>query len=554
MKSKNKRLTVLLIILFWSCEQTDFDLQTPPDKISIDNADYDLVITSILDQFCREVQEELFLDLGRTTRYFFKDDEVYLEPVSNDYLNYWTLNYDFGKDIKLVEDAAENDESLVFHRGIARVIKVFGYAGMVDLFGDVPYTQTLDPTNIPHPAVDSGSDIYDDLYRILDLAQEDFKKAVELQDADKLNHIPESADLIYKGDIESWMRMGNSLKLRLLVQTRLVNPEFSKTEINALLEADSLIGHNEDFQYEYGSHFSPVAPSGHSGFESYTRSVPRYLSNHFIYSLKQSKIDEGGEPIKDPRIRYYLYRQTDEINLDAYGYCWDADENQIFEGYNYCFLGDAYYGGDTGAASAFSSGEDGFLLATIAGAYPVGGAADNNQAIENNDISTLEGMGINPIMLSSFVHFYKAEAALTLGTSGNPATYLQQGIEESIEKVMEFTSTLLEEFRPSNADVQLYIDAVMQAFDSAPNDDEKLRIIIDEFYLAAWGSPLEIYNAYRRTGHPSFPPPVGNSLGDFPRSISWPKSVVEDNRSFNNTNKPITQKVFWDTNPSDFIH
>jgi len=73
--------------------------------------------------------------------------------------------------------------------------------------------------------------------------------------------------------------------------------------------------------------------------------------------------------------------------------------------------------------------------------------------------------------------------------------------------------------------------------------------------LAAWGSPLEIFNAYRRTGFPNFPPPISSSddVGDFPRSLPWPKAVVEGNPSFEGTNKAETEQVFWDTNPANFI-
>jgi|GEM_PF-2332385 len=558
MKTSNQLLLILLSIFLWNCEQTDFNLQTPPDEISTGNADYDLIITGVLDQFCREVHDEYFLNIGEFVRYIALDNE-YIPSTSggqNRFRNHWGFAYNLVKDIQFVETAAQEDPSLVFHRAIARVIWVNTFANMVDLHGDVPYSQALDPVNYPHPAVDKGEDIYEDLFKILDNALADFESAIQMEQDETLNPIVSETDLIYHGNIDSWIRMANSLKLRLLVQTRLVNPEVSKTQIDLLLQEDKFITSEHDFEYRFGPS-SGAFPSNHPFYDdSYLDSRPDYIANHFIYALKNSKTDEEGESISDPRLRYYLYRQASENDFDALDYCWDPLEDpNLIEGFNYCFLGDFYLGKDHGYLNRVDS--DYFDINTLPGAYPVGGALDNDEGIIRDQASTMDGLGINPILLSSFVNFYKAEAALTLGTSGDAETYLQLAVEASIEKTMAFAE-LSNDLTPSNNDVEAYVDAVLELYQSAATDEEKLAVIIDEFYLAAWGSPLEIYNAYRRTGYPSFPPRIdsgvgGGDIGDFPRSMPWPKAVVEDNNSFKE-NKPETETVFWDTNPENFIH
>lgn len=555
MKSKYKQLTVLLIIFFWNCEQTDFDLQTSPDAITIGNIDHDLVITGILDRFCREQQDQYFSNIGRFVRYIALDGE-YIPSHSgaqNRFRTHWTHAYDTGKNIQLIINEAENDESLVFHRGIAKLIWVFNFANMVDLHGDVPYSQALDPIVYPQPGVDKGADIYADLYNILDEAMADFERAIEKTEDQTLNGITEAADLMFEGDIDSWIRLGNSLKLRLLVQTRLVNAEDAKTQIDLLIEKDRFLTAEHDFDYKYGEATSAF-PSHHPFYEDTYLDKPDYLTNHFIYALKDSKVDDEGESIPDPRIRYYLYRQTKENDLDAVDYCWDPLEDpNLIEGFNYCYLGDFYLGKDHGYQGRIDS--EFFDIITLPGAYPVGGAPDNSEGvIRHQSNPALDGKGINPILNVSFINFYKAEAALTLGTAGDPKTYLRQALEASIEKTLGFDELSLE-FTPSSNDIDDYIEAVMEAYEAAATDQEKLEVIINEFYLAAWGNPLEIYNAYRRTGFPNFPPPISSSddVGDFPRSLPWPKTIVEGNPSFEGTNKPETEQVFWDTNPANFI-
>jgi hypothetical protein len=560
MKPSSKLFICIALSFIWSCEQTDFDLQTPLDEITIGNADYDLMVTGIIDQFGREIQEDYFINLGEFVRYFALGDEYVPSNTSgpNIFRNHWEKVYGVGKNIQFVEDATENDESLVFHRGIARIVWVFTFANMVDLHGDVPYSQAINPVAYPHPVVDKGEDIYEDLFKILDNALADFEKAIEKTEDQTINPITEAADIMYHGNIESWIRLANSLKLRLLLQTRLVNPEFSKTQIDLLLEEDKFITTEHDFEYPFGA-ASSAFPSGHPFFEDpyIIGRISPFITNHFIYALKESKTDEEGESITDPRIRYYLYRQASENNLEVLDYCWDPLEDpNLIEGFNYCFLGNFYLGKDHGYQGTPDT--DSYEINTLPGAYPVGGAPDNDEGIIRDQSKTLDGVGINPIILSSFVNFYKAEAALILGTSGDAETYLRMAVEESIEKTMSFAE-LSNDLTPTNQDVETYVDAVVELYQSAATENEKLRIIIDEFYLAAWGSPFEIYNAYRRTGYPSYPPLIdsgvgGGDIGDFPRSMPWPKDIVEDNNSFNGINKPETEKVFWDTNPDDFIH
>jgi hypothetical protein len=381
----------------------------------------------------------------------------------------------------------------------------------------------------------------------------DFERAIEKTEDQTLNGITEAADLMFEGDIDSWIRLGNSLKLRLLVQTRLVNAEDAKTQIDLLIEKDRFLTAEHDFDYKYGEATSAF-PSHHPFYEDTYLDKPDYLTNHFIYALKDSKVDDEGESIPDPRIRYYLYRQTKENDLDAVDYCWDPLEDpNLIEGFNYCYLGDFYLGKDHGYQGRIDS--EFFDIITLPGAYPVGGAPDNSEGvIRHQSNPALDGKGINPILNVSFINFYKAEAALTLGTAGDPKTYLRQALEASIEKTLGFDELSLE-FTPSSNDIDDYIEAVMEAYEAAATDQEKLEVIINEFYLAAWGNPLEIYNAYRRTGFPNFPPPISSSddVGDFPRSLPWPKTIVEGNPSFEGTNKPETEQVFWDTNPANFI-
>ncbi|MDQ3279450.1 MAG: SusD/RagB family nutrient-binding outer membrane lipoprotein, partial [Bacteroidota bacterium] len=104
-------------------------------------------------------------------------------------------------------DATILDEQTKRNRvAIADIIQVFTYSILVNTFGNVPYTEALDPNNL-FPKYDDAKAIYDDLFKRLDA------------DIDALN--PAAAgfnatdDLVYGGSVAKWIRFANSLKMKL---------------------------------------------------------------------------------------------------------------------------------------------------------------------------------------------------------------------------------------------------------------------------------------------------------------------------------------------------
>jgi len=170
-------------------------------------------------------------------------------------------------------------------------------------------------------------------------------------------------------------------------------------------------------------------------------------------------------------------------------------------------------------------------------------------------------LGMEPIFLSSFTYFLQAEAALTMGTAGDPEALMLQGIQASFDKVAAFpgsinysptsdTAFLITDFK-----VQKYLTYVKNQYEAAASDDAKLNIIEKEFYIAAWGNGLEPYNTYRRTAKPDNFQLTANIAdpGAFIRSFFYPSVYVNLNKNI--TQKTVTNvKVFWDTNPDNLYH
>ncbi len=90
---------------------------------------------------------------------------------------------------------------------ITEILSVYVYTRLVDIFGDVPYFETLDHENI-HPKYDKGEVIYAALFARLDAA---IAKLVPGENSF------DSSDIIYEGDADAWKLFANSLKLKMAI-------------------------------------------------------------------------------------------------------------------------------------------------------------------------------------------------------------------------------------------------------------------------------------------------------------------------------------------------
>lgn len=520
----------LACLLFLGCEVSNFDLQDNPNFLTPESADPEYLLNEIQYQF-KHFMGWIIVTTDDVMRYEALTDN-YRDAVSVGVLNTrWEGYYEALNNSRTIEALAKEDETLLFHNAVNKLLMGYMTITMVDYMGKMPYTEAVNPSEYPNPRLDDGDDVYRSVLADIDQAILDIE-------ASNFNF---STDLFYNSDKEKWKAFANSLKLRILVQTRLVSSQVGipnvATEINKLLEGDLIDTQAEDFQFNYSTVVEPE--SRHPYFtRGYVGGFGQYMGNYFMFMLKDSKTT------RDPRIRYYIYRQADEdpFSISPYSTC--LDESNV----DYCYLGEYYRGLDHGESrTGYGDDEE----RAVYGLYPGGGTFDEDQFTRASSTSThLEGAGILPLLTSSFVKFLIAEAAITLGTNGDPAILLEEAIRDSMEKVLTF-GNVSSDFEATDDDVDAYVGEVMANYGNASTDEERLDIIITEYYLAAFGNSIEAYNAYRRTGYPSNIQEPINGDTNFPRSFPYSANAVEINQSIRQ--KQNSERVFWDTNPEGFI-
>ncbi|MFK7749339.1 MAG: SusD/RagB family nutrient-binding outer membrane lipoprotein [Kordia sp.] len=560
MKIKSNILFWLLgLILVFSCETTELDLLVDPNVPTPEALDADTNLNFIQFQLAQffENATESGAEAVRL-EYMFDTYAINYNNTNASNSNMWTTAYaNILNEVELLIPVA-TASGRARHIGVARIIKAYTMMTMVDYFGDVPYTEALQGNNgIVFPAVDAGADVYDAALAELDLALADFASI----DA----NTPGFNDLYYSEDnsntMPNWSKFANSLKLKYYLNRRLIDPTGAAAGINALLTSGDIItSSSEDFKWSSGTSINPQSRHPYFVEEYLAANTGEYIPNYLMWALAVEKGED------DPRLRYYVYRQSsgfpsDEATLDNEISCWNDPRPTTYTAIDamqpvplpFCSLfgrGDGYWGRDHANREGIPPDN---TKRTTFGVYPVGGRYDDNDADGIDDNDGLQGAGIWPIMMDSFVYFMRAEAALFLGTSDDAAAMLEQGIRSSMNTVTSFLPNPGDFTNvTTSGDIDDYVIAVTDAYMAATSDAERMNIIGKEYWLAMYGNGVEGYNLYRRTGAPGNLQPTLLGTGTFPRSFLYPNVTVD--RNINISQKPgLAVQVFWDNNPAGFI-
>lgn len=120
------------------------------------------------------------------------------------------------------------EEIYANYRAIAMIMKAFHFQYLVDLYGDVPYTEALQGSSNITPAYDDDQAIYADL--LVKLTEAQAIITASLPDASVL--VPNSnIDIMNGGDMVKWNKFANTLKLRIMLRQSEVVP-FDASMVN----------------------------------------------------------------------------------------------------------------------------------------------------------------------------------------------------------------------------------------------------------------------------------------------------------------------------------
>lgn len=224
---KIKLILPLIAFTLFSCDNY-LDVNDSPNNPSADQITPNLSLSGVqnnsyrvLVQRMNELGNVFMNNWGANVNSFTGGyaEEFGITMSNNFYEDIWNSlyrnTYEFSNIIN--HPSADYDN----HKAIAKIMKSFYFQYLVDIYGDIPYSEAHQGVNNVTPAYDDDQAIYRDLIVQLDSA------------IDMINNAPSntvavgSEDVMLGGDMNAWVKFANTLKLRILLR------EATKAETDA---------------------------------------------------------------------------------------------------------------------------------------------------------------------------------------------------------------------------------------------------------------------------------------------------------------------------------
>ena len=545
------------LLTFNSCESTELDLTENPNFLTPEQASVDFFLNAITEDFARHYEGDADNDpadvwaSGGVADGFnsFGQDLVRMMNMSgrnyasvysaSDMNDEWRNCYEgILSDIRTAQPLLD-EQGLAQHTAISQFIEAYLMISMVDYFGDVPYTEAIQGGELNfNPALDTGQSIYSAMEDLLDQAIANFSAT----------EVGTPPDPFYGNDYSLWIRACNTLKLKIYIQTRLVDSGAAPKFLAIIGSGNYIQSTDQDFQWLWPGTNSSQPDNRHPryGINYTSTGGQEYFATHMMGTM-----DASG----DPRARYYYYRQTaavpgaeippDEVTLNCS--LQSPPQHYVDGGFPFCWLPNGYWGRDHGDNEGIPP--DG-LLRVLPGVYPYGGSFDDDSFTPQTPTSGAGGSGVT-VLLSAFnVDFWLAEWDLVGGNATGARDNMLAGFDKQMAKVQAFfvgrEGTADVSFEPTAAEITAYRDAVSAAFDAGSAND-RWNILGEQFIRANYGNG-EPYHFYRRTNFPdNLKPNREPDPSTFIQSMYYPNFAV--NRNINIDQKATqSEPVFWDTN------
>ncbi len=372
--------------------------------------------------------------------------------------------------------------------GVAKILKAFTYHQVVDVWGDVPYTEAQQLSANTQPAYEDDAVIYPKLITLLTEAVTDMNAATSALSPGTNSVMYTNASFATARPF--WIKLANTLRLRLLIHYSKKDPAFTVAQITALVNTPGITfmsSNADNFQmafYDVANSRNPI-----SQFEV---SRPNYLfADQRIVSLMNAKAD--------PRRPFYF------------------TDFPVGSG--------AYVGVSVTAIPTTPNNNYSRVHTFLRGALITAGAGTNSGVYS----------GAAPQRLLPYAEylFIRAEAAL-MGAPGVAQTFFTDGITASMQ-----------EAGVSAANITAYLAANGTL---AGTNAQKLQQIIEEKYVALFGVPVESWTDWRRTGYPTLAVPTNAITGAVPRTLFYPQSEIDLNPNHPpQKSASLQDRVFWDT-------
>ena len=356
---------------------------------------------------------------------------------------------------------------------VGDIVKVAAMHRIADTYGPIPYSKIGQngEINVPY---DSQMDVYRTMFNELD-------SAIDILMPERQNNFSPSADVIYGGIIDNWIKFANSLKLRLAMRISYADPQLSKEmaeeavkhEVgvmtsnadNAVFSSWGTDGNTINKSVEYN-----MVTVHDDGSSCITQSGDSHAAADIRSSMNGSQ---------DPRRTAYFTKSEWPAPAETY-----VGLRRGIAIPNHNTVGHQYSGVNIGTDSPaywMTAAEVAFLEAEAV-------------AVFNYDMGT------------------DAQSAYERGIS---LSFEQWGVTGAEQYISDATSTPGAYNDPANSNSIAAQSQITIAWDEGASVEEKQERIITQKWIANWLLGNEAWADWRRTGYPHLFPctDAGNKSG-----------------------------------------
>lgn len=481
-------LLLLLVVLISSCSKRLENVNKSVDFVSEPNLDFMLpsIELNMLDRTYYTQGDFAAPLVGQVTQ--GKTYATLITPGGNHGYHFDWVYQNPLKSVSDLIDHSKTDAGRINYLSIGRIIRVYLFSLLTDVYGDVPYFRADQgySTQTYYPAYDPQQKIYEDFFKELQEASSALNSSAP---------VPASSDIVYKGDITKWKKFANGLMLRLGLRIIKVDPVNGKKWINQAVTGGILTSNDDNFMVTY-------MPSSYYGTtqNGQPHIFIRYFNNYrltapFVDSLKLKN---------DPRIKAY------------------------------CML--------PGSTSAYVAGDK---TPPNQKGYPMfGSIAETKSNFSVTNISTFGRYEAPYIHLSyAQVQFQLSECVVRGIISGNAKTYYEAGVRAAMDELKAFGT----EGVVSGNQASAYLTQNPYA---PATDEEALRSINTQYWIETHFNWYETFANMRRSGYPKIYDQFTDGTV-LPRRLTYPLTEASTNPNLQDAIKRqgldvVTTRVWWD--------
>ncbi len=295
MKIKSIIIIAFIALVGSGCKESFLDINTNPNTLPTASPNFvftNAQNTSATNMVSPNETGSYWSGQWTQSNGYILSPTVFTYNFTNGDFNYWDGYYDNLNDYQFVINNADT-YSQKFLKGPAKVMKALLFQQLVDMYGNVPYTEALKGVDALAPKFDDQKAIYEGLITSLDEAIVDLK-------ANTFASAFTSADIIFKGNTSKWIKFANSLKMRILMRQSKVagRDAYIKTEVNKIVSEGSGVITGEDVGVGGSTFFLATAGKLNPVYDRWgydANGAKRALNNYprltrfFVNSLKDSK-------------------------------------------------------------------------------------------------------------------------------------------------------------------------------------------------------------------------------------------------------------------------